>query len=206
MAEDMFDNMTGEQVVDALRKQNVSMVDMPQRITAARTYLESHAQKVASLSKVADAMPTNGIAFDELKKAMTHLYDIHESVAGMSKSIGRALDAHKIVVGESAVDNADRAAVEHLTTIAQKQALEDMSKAELLATARIIRMSEGNPKEILALMRGESHAVTRQKEPDADSEDRRWREQLPHGSDAVRTPHRVRQRSEQRYGGCSDAD
>jgi hypothetical protein len=156
LAEDMFDNMSGEQVVDALRRQNVSMADMPQRITAARTYLESHAQKVASLSKVADAMPTNGIAFDELKKAMTHLYDIHESVAGMSKSIGRALDAHKIVVGESAVDNADRAATEHLTTIAQKQALEDMSKAELLATARIIRMSEGNPKEILALMRGET--------------------------------------------------
>lgn len=156
LAEGMFDDMSGEQVVEALRKQNVSMADMPQRIQGARTYLNSTATKVAALSKAADAMPDNAIAFNELKKAMTHLYDIHESVAGMSRSVGRALDAHKIIVGESEADNAVRAATEHLTTVAQKEALDTMQKSELLATARLIRMSEGNPTEILAMMRGQT--------------------------------------------------
>jgi hypothetical protein len=156
MAENLFDGMTGEQVVESLRKQNVALADMPQRITAARVYLTSTAQKVATLAKAADAMPNNPIAFHEMKKAMTHLYDVHESAAGMSRSIGRALDAHKIIVGETTAEEASRAAVEQMTLAAQKEALNSMSKSEMLATARLLRMSEGDPNEVLSLMRGQA--------------------------------------------------
>jgi hypothetical protein len=156
MADNLFDGMSGQQVVDELRRSNVALADMPQRITAARVYLTSTAQKVATLAKAADAMPNNPIAFHELKNAMTHLYDVHESAAGMSRSIGRALDAHKIIVGETGADEASRAAVEQMTLAAQKETINSMQKSELLATARLLRMSEGNPDEVLAMMRGQA--------------------------------------------------
>lgn len=156
MADGLFDGMSGDQVIDVLRKDNVSMADMPQRITAARVYLTSTAQKVSTLAKAADAMPDNAIAFGELKKVMSHMYDVHESVAGMSRSIGRALDAHKIIVGESTAEEAQRAAVEQMTLAAQKETINSMQKSEILATARLLRMSEGNPDEVLAMMRGQA--------------------------------------------------
>ncbi len=155
LADDLFSDKSGEQIIRMLRDKNVATGDMPQYIQAARTYLYSTAAKVSQLAKAADMQPNNGIAFNELKKAMEHLYEVHESAAGLSKTAGRSLDAHKIIVGAENIPEEGRAALEAASTSDARSQLGSLSKADLLATARLIRMSEGDPNAILEMIRGQ---------------------------------------------------
>lgn len=156
LAEDLIDGKSGEDIVQMLRDKNVSAEGMENYIHAARTYLYSAGAKVAQLGRAADAQPENGIAFGELKTAMEHLVDVHESAAGLSRTAGRALEAHKIVVGaESQVGAAVEAGATQEAAVAAKDVLAKMSKEDMLAFARLVRMSEGDPNAILQMMRAQ---------------------------------------------------
>lgn len=151
LADDLLAGLDGEQAVNAIRKAFDNTVDLPQMQTAARIYLHGLGRKVAQLGRVADADPENAVAFNELKTAMEHLWDIHANLAGTISNTARTLDANKIIVGP---DGAMLAAAKSVASaVAEDAPLAKLSKSELLALARQITMADGDPNQILDAMR-----------------------------------------------------
>lgn len=165
LAEGLLEGMDGEQVVSAISKAFDNTEKLPQLITATRTYLYGLGQKVAQLSRAADATPDNAVAFNELKTAMDNLWETHASLAGTSSNVGRALDAHKIKVGGAAVADGEVAPAVEAATASPTKPLDGMTKTELRALARQIVMAEGDPTEILAAMRASKATQAAKKEP-----------------------------------------
>lgn len=163
LAEGLLEGMNGDQIVDAISKAFDNTERLPQLITATRTYLYGLGKKVSQLSRAADAMPDNPVAFNELKSAMDNLWETHSSLAGTSSNIGRALEAHKIKVGTNAAETAAAAAAEPVKLA--KKTLDGMSKQELRALARQVVMTEGDATEIIAAMRASKATQAAKKDP-----------------------------------------
>lgn len=150
LAEGLLEGLDGEQTVNAISKAFDNTERLPQIITATRTYMYGLGRKVMQLSRAADMNPENGVAFNELKTALEHLWEIHANLSGTSSNVGRALNAHQIEVG---ADGASMG-VKTATAAVEDAPLAKLSKSELLALARQITMAEGDPSQILAAMRG----------------------------------------------------
>jgi hypothetical protein len=151
LAEDLLEGLDGEQAVNAISKAFDNTDKLPQIITATRTYMYGLGKKVMQLSRAADMNPENGVAFNELKTALEHLWDVHANLSGTSSNVGRALNAHQIVVG---TDAASMGVAKTAGAMADDAPLAKLSKSELMALARQITMAEGDPTQILAAMRG----------------------------------------------------
>lgn len=156
LAEELFDGKSGDDVVKMLRDKNIATKDMPQYINGAREFMNSTGQRIAALSKAADAQPDNAVAYNSLNEALNHLADVHESAAGLISTSGRALDANKIIVGETADQTAARATGEAAGAATAKSEISNMDKPDLMALARQIRMADGDPNAILQLMRAQA--------------------------------------------------
>jgi hypothetical protein len=147
-----------EEVIPRIKRLFNETVEGPEQVTATRMGLNSLSQKVSSLSRAADALGDNGaVAYNELKKALSNLWEMHGYLKGTSRNIGRTLNAHQIAVGSDAETTG-------LMRTAQKagapqNAIESMDKQQLTDLARLISMSDGRAEEVLNLMRSQAEEV-----------------------------------------------
>jgi hypothetical protein len=146
------------EVIPRIKRLFHETVEGPQQVTATRMGLNSLAAKVKNLSTAAETLGDNGaIAYNELKKSLSQMWEIHGYLKGTSRNIGRTLNAHQIAVGSDAETTA-------LMRTAQKagapqNVIESMDKQQLTDLARLISMSDGRAEDVLNLMRQQAEEV-----------------------------------------------
>ncbi len=168
-ADDLFKGMSGEDVVEAASKIWGNTDKLPEYITAMRTWLWVQARQVQKLSQIAETNPSNALAVDQLAASMDTLLELHAYVSGTSSSVGRALGAHKMGLGE-AVENllktADDAApgAKGAAEEAPEAAAEAAAKATpapAQATPEAGHRAPGTHKATAGLTRDEVRALAR---------------------------------------------
>jgi hypothetical protein len=157
MAEDLLVDMDGVQAVEAISGAFKNTVNLPQVITAVRTYMYDLGQRIADLSLAADTNADNPVAMDQLSRALSHLFDLHHNLAGTSTNVARTLNAHQIAVTTSktadVLVDAGKATATTRRAPLQYSAVSGLTPREIRALARKVRVAEGDPKAILAAIK-----------------------------------------------------
>jgi hypothetical protein len=147
-----------DQVIPRIRRLFNETVEGAEQVTSTRIGLNSMAQKIKSLSTAAETLGDNGaVAYTELKKALSQMWEMHGWLKGTSRNIGRTLNAHQIAVGADMETTA-------LARTAQKAGapmseIDKLDKQQLTDLARLISMSDGRAEDVLSLMRQTAEEV-----------------------------------------------
>jgi hypothetical protein len=153
-----------EEVLPRIKGLYNGTVDAAEQVTATRMTINSLSAKIKTLSTAAETLGDNGaVAYNELRKALSNMWEIHGFLKGTSRNIGRALNAHQIAVG------ADAEATGLMRTAqkagAPQNVIEAMDKQQLTDLGRLISMTDGRAEEVLNLMRQQAEEVKLPKPP-----------------------------------------
>ena len=171
-ADEIFRDISGDEVLQAAARIWGNTEKLPAHIDGLRVVMWKQAQNVKKLSQIAELAPDDAGAVDELAKALDSMLELHAYVAGTSSNTARALNIHKRPLGEAmqeAVESASKGegvakgeatnadapkAKESHRAPSTHKATEGLSRDEVRSLARAIYLADGDPAEILAILRG----------------------------------------------------
>lgn len=160
-AEGLLAGKSGEEVIRMMRVANIAAEDHAGTVHAGDLFLKRQGETIVKLGRALDANPDNGVAADELRKAVEHLVGVYTNGDSFISSIGRALNAKKIATDGTAFEG-------HEVMKATGEFIDNFKgwgKEDFLAFARQIGNTEGGAQSILDLMKAQKMAAEARVKP-----------------------------------------
>lgn len=126
-AQDMFKDMSGDEVLQHAARVFGNTRQLPEQITAMREWMYAQATQTQKLSQMVEANPNNSAAMEQLGQSLDTMLDFHAHLTGTNSNVARALGANQIPVGQGAEDLLDgtaKSAGKDAATDADANALE----------------------------------------------------------------------------------
>lgn len=168
MAEDMIPGMSGSDIVTALETLRGGVAAAPETILAGRIMLHGQSRRLARLADAVDLDPQNTMVVKAMADAMDNLANLGVSLAGVQSDFARTVASMAINVdarARSLLKAASETAEAQVENIELKpgdrrrrpflRAFRDnnLSAEEIAGIARSLKMADGDPYNVLRVMR-----------------------------------------------------
>lgn len=117
IADGLFVGMNGDEVAQSISSMFNVTENLDAHVKATRVYVMDLGKQIARLSRTAESNP---VSMDQLDAALEQLLTLGAEVAGTSSNIGRALNAHKMPIGEMVAEFAAKNGKKPVTPAARK--------------------------------------------------------------------------------------
>jgi hypothetical protein len=169
LAKNFFTGEDPDLLVSTLAKLHTDTKEMAVTMMAGFAELTRIGGRIAKLSAMVDGNPDDVIAMDQLARSLDHLMEVQSYVKGTSTSIGRSLqvhqnDASKFLEDVIALPNPAQATTQTAKEVAksgpemfaarmQRAALQGMTPDQMKKLARRIRLADGDPNKVMAVLK-----------------------------------------------------